>query len=405
MKKKIGEILVARSVISAEDIGEALAFQADGNPNRLGEILVQQGRLESEALARALAEQKSLPYTELDLVSSSFMHAVPLSFQHYHALVPFEEPSPGEFCIAVADPLATDAIERARKWLKAKSIQLYVASSDEIGRVLSAMEDKELAAGEILASAGEGQAVSTAVLARAEDVSTAFHDVSASLEDASASPEDASISFADVSASLEDASASPEDASVSFADVSASLEDVSASPEDAAVSFSDVSAALETEGPPQTSTLSEEDLFGSLKFEEEQSAPPLSSAFPQQPRVVAAETRTAADELTQIVRRPGPPPSQEDTVLIAASAVTSSSAAVPSSSEREITPVSRPSFSTRALPGLSPLGVQLMELLLGRETEALAGIVVGLADLLVSKSILSSEEVLEMFVSPLDETW
>jgi len=311
MKKKIGEILLAHKVIFAEDIGGALALQADGDPNRLGEILLQQGRLGADALARALAEQKALPYTELSLVSSSFAQKLPLSFQHRHGLVPFEELSPGAFCIAVADPTATDAIERAKHWLNAKSIQLYVASPDEIGRVLLAMEDQQLASGEIVA--------------------------------------EASAKSADVSEESVDAS--------------------------------------ETERTQQHPALSEEDLFGSLKFDEEE--PESEPSLPAQkgksppPAEQPLSAAVGSDELTQIVKRPGPP-SETNTLIEAVET-------------REKTPILG---SSATLPSLSPLETKLSELLVERGPEALVDVVIGLADLLVSKSVLTREEVFEIFASP-----
>jgi|GEM_PF-1293920 len=311
MKKKIGEILIAHKVVSAQDIGGALALQVDGDPNRLGEILVQQGRLEAEALARALAEQQALPYTDLDLVSSAFEQKVPLSFQHRHGLIPFEEPSPGAFCIAVADPLATDVIERVRQWLHAKTIQLYVASADEIERVLNAMEDKELLAGEVLAPAGKSPSLNAKPEA-SEDISFAFEE------------------------------------------------------------------------EPPSSALSEEDLFGSLKFDEDEQAQ-AKSVF--SPTVQPSAASTEAEELTQIVRRPGPP-----VALDAASL----------STEREITPVSDMAL---ALSDSAPLRELLAELLVEKGTEGLAQLVMGLADVLVSKSLVSREEILDIFALPPVEKW
>jgi hypothetical protein len=62
-------------------------------------------------------------------------------------------------------------------------------------------------------------------------------------------------------------------------------------------------------------------------------------------------------------------------------------------------------LSRKAFSDVSPFGVQLTELLEEKGAEALAEVVVGLADLLVSKSMLSREEVLSIFSSPPDEKW
>ncbi|MCL2259259.1 MAG: hypothetical protein FWC28_03845 [Proteobacteria bacterium] len=307
MKKKIGEILIAHEVVSAEDVGEALALQAGGDPNRLGEILVARGRLGTDALARALAEQKALPYTELNLVSSSFTKKVPLKFQQRHGVVPFEEAAPGKFYIAVADPMATDAIEQAKHWLKASAIQLYVASAEEIERVLSAMGDNALVTGEVLAA--------------------------------------------------------------------------------------------EKEAPPKSPILSEEDLFGSLQFDEDERE---KGGGPSPGKLGQRPPRTPLDETTQIVRRPSLTAGAEAGKEKVSAKRKSPKLSADEFSEREKTPTSS---LGEVLPRLSPLGEHLRELLSGKRAADVADVVVGLADLLVKKAVLSREEVLEVFVSLPTEKW
>jgi hypothetical protein len=191
--------------------------------------------------------------------------------------------------------MATDAIERARKWLNAQTIQLYVASSDEIVRVLSAMEDEALASGEILASTGESPAVP-----RAESA--------------------------------------------------------------------------------QSSALSEEDLFGSLRFDEDEQAAVASPSL-------GVAKQSSPDELTQIVQRPGSP----------------WEAVIQPSTGREITPVSGAGVSGKTFFKNIPFEAQLAELLEEKGAEALADVVIGFADLLVNKSVLSREEVLSVFSLPPNE--
>ena len=54
---KLGELLVQMGEISAEQVNQALAEQAKGDPRRIGEILVQQGAVRPDALLAMIQSQ------------------------------------------------------------------------------------------------------------------------------------------------------------------------------------------------------------------------------------------------------------------------------------------------------------------------------------------------------------
>ena len=64
MPKKIGEILIARGIISEKELDQALQIQKSSG-ERLGQILVSAGHVNRLALSLAVAEQANLPHIDL----------------------------------------------------------------------------------------------------------------------------------------------------------------------------------------------------------------------------------------------------------------------------------------------------------------------------------------------------
>ena len=64
-KKKIGEILVSKGLITAEQVQGALEVQRENRSKRVGEIWVESGIISEEILARALATQYNVSYLDV----------------------------------------------------------------------------------------------------------------------------------------------------------------------------------------------------------------------------------------------------------------------------------------------------------------------------------------------------
>jgi eukaryotic-like serine/threonine-protein kinase len=70
--RRIGDILLARGVLSAEDLTQALTLQKRAG-GKLGQVLVGERLVEAEELVRALSEQSGLPH-----ISSERLHTMPI---------------------------------------------------------------------------------------------------------------------------------------------------------------------------------------------------------------------------------------------------------------------------------------------------------------------------------------
>ncbi|MBI4871989.1 MAG: hypothetical protein HY814_10545 [Candidatus Riflebacteria bacterium] len=64
-KKKIGEILMSKGLITQQQLETALRIQREDRSKRVGEIWVEAGIITEEVLARALAAQYNVQYFDL----------------------------------------------------------------------------------------------------------------------------------------------------------------------------------------------------------------------------------------------------------------------------------------------------------------------------------------------------
>jgi hypothetical protein len=136
MRRKIGEILVARGVVTAQDVDDALADQSAGDPSRLGDILIAAGKLTPRQLAQGLAEQAGVPYTELPQLTSAVLESVPLEFQRTHKLVPIRIEG-DVLSIAMADLSATDAVSLLKAtW---SEVRVFATGADEVDALHGAL--------------------------------------------------------------------------------------------------------------------------------------------------------------------------------------------------------------------------------------------------------------------------
>ncbi|MBI3893913.1 MAG: hypothetical protein HY303_20535, partial [Candidatus Wallbacteria bacterium] len=64
-KKRIGEILISKGLITPQQLESALAIQREDRSKRVGEIWVEAGIITEEVLSRALAFQYGVSYFDL----------------------------------------------------------------------------------------------------------------------------------------------------------------------------------------------------------------------------------------------------------------------------------------------------------------------------------------------------
>lgn len=141
MRKKLGEILLARGLVTEEVIQRALANQCAGDPNRLGEILVASAQLSPRQLAMTLAEQYGLPFVEVSPLPQSVLELVPKDLQRQFHFVPLGA-SGTELSIAMADLSHVEILALLeQQWTK---VHIHVAVAESIAAVHLAAEESHI---------------------------------------------------------------------------------------------------------------------------------------------------------------------------------------------------------------------------------------------------------------------
>lgn len=114
-RKRIGELLLERGVVSREQLEEGLAHHR-ATKQRLGVALIQRGFVSEDQLATALGEALAIPVVDLKAapVDWSAVHMLRARFCETHDLFPYEfEVVRGrkQLVVAMSDPLNVPAIE------------------------------------------------------------------------------------------------------------------------------------------------------------------------------------------------------------------------------------------------------------------------------------------------------
>jgi len=118
MKAKIqmGELLIARQLVSKEQINEALHIQVSGN-RRLGYLLIKMGLITDKQLVEILAEQLELPIIDVD---KEFMpkvkNLIPRYICYKYSVFPLHTDKDNILSLAMADPLDYEAISNVENY-------------------------------------------------------------------------------------------------------------------------------------------------------------------------------------------------------------------------------------------------------------------------------------------------
>lgn len=105
-RKKLGEILVAKGVVSQEDMDKALGI-AKGSRRRVGQALVEAGFATDEQVAQALAEQYGVPYVnpnDADTQGTIQIDLIPKEIVRKHMVLPVAKDG-GRLKLIVSDPM------------------------------------------------------------------------------------------------------------------------------------------------------------------------------------------------------------------------------------------------------------------------------------------------------------
>ena len=114
MKKKIGEILRAKGVVTEEQVQKALDYQR-ANQCKIGEALVRLGHCSQENVTRALATHFQLPFANLSkhTVPQELLDRVPKDVALEHKIVPVAQKG-RKLIIAMSDPLDFFTLDNLR---------------------------------------------------------------------------------------------------------------------------------------------------------------------------------------------------------------------------------------------------------------------------------------------------
>jgi len=155
--RPLGEILRAVAGLSEAALEEGLRAQADEG-GRLGEVLVGRKVVSAEDVAKALALQLDLPYVaqvSLDTVDAELVRQVPINFAKQTLILPLG--LDGEsVALLVADPLDTTVLDHARMLLQ-RNISPRVATGAVIVDAINAVYDRAVNEAEQLVGEMEAQ--------------------------------------------------------------------------------------------------------------------------------------------------------------------------------------------------------------------------------------------------------
>jgi len=116
-KRRMGEILIAMGMVTAEQVATALVDQASRPHRRIGTILIENGHTSEEIVAQVLARQLDLPFMRLvpALVEEDAAHIISGQLARRRCCIPIAL-SPGRVVLAMANPfdlVALDDVEMA----------------------------------------------------------------------------------------------------------------------------------------------------------------------------------------------------------------------------------------------------------------------------------------------------
>jgi len=132
---RLGDLLVAKGVISQHQLTEALKLQEKTN-QRLGKVLADKGFVSEEEILNTLSSQLGIPYAKIDAYSidPEIVGSVPFGFAKKHRLIPLFKVQ-DTLTVAMVDPLDVFAIDELKRITGCK-IRRAISSEGEILRAI-----------------------------------------------------------------------------------------------------------------------------------------------------------------------------------------------------------------------------------------------------------------------------
>ena len=133
--KKLGEFLVERKVITADQLEKSLIVQ-QGKGGLLGEILVDLGFCNEEAIAQVLTVQYGFPFLPLSNyeIDTEVLKTVPENVARQFVLIPIDRVG-NTLTVAMSNPLNHQAIEDL-EMVTGCDILVFVSTTTEIRKAI-----------------------------------------------------------------------------------------------------------------------------------------------------------------------------------------------------------------------------------------------------------------------------
>jgi type IV pilus assembly protein PilB len=132
---RIGELLVQKALLSAEDLERAKA-EAKANGTRVGLALTQMGLIEESELAEAVSQKYGVPSINLDEfeIDAEVVSLIPEDVAIKHTIMPVNRAG-STLIIATADPSNIFAIDDV-KFLTGYNVEVVVSAEEAIRRAI-----------------------------------------------------------------------------------------------------------------------------------------------------------------------------------------------------------------------------------------------------------------------------
>jgi len=137
-RRQVGQILLARGVLTEEQIAAAVEEQQRrGHRQLLGEILVELGLATEDQVVEALAEAYNVPYAKLSprLADAKVIELVPRDFLEKHLVLPLFRVH-GVLTVAMSEPANVFVIEEVARMTDC-AVQVVACSGADIQAILS----------------------------------------------------------------------------------------------------------------------------------------------------------------------------------------------------------------------------------------------------------------------------
>jgi type IV pilus assembly protein PilB len=125
--KQLGELLIERKIITAEQLQKALEYQRV-NGGLVGEILVQLGFSREEDIAQVLTAQYGFPYLPLS------NYDIDKQVARQYCLIPIDKIG-NNLTVAMSNPLNTQAIEDV-EMITQCVVQAFVSTTTDIKKAI-----------------------------------------------------------------------------------------------------------------------------------------------------------------------------------------------------------------------------------------------------------------------------